>query len=489
MQVTVPRPTRSTVVGVSVVALAVVSTTVGLAVPPPSLGATPTSANISASPTTVTYPSPTRVSGKLLDKRGKGVSNATVRIEFKRASATTWSTATNRTTGSDGSYSWSAQLSGTSQLRTVFDGTRSRAASTSHPVTVQVRAVIGFNPVYVTGQGQKTRLGGSVSPSTPGRSVVLEYLNGNSWHGTGMSTKVDNNGQWGVDVTYTTFGDRTLRAQLASGTDQLGSTSPQRTIRVTYQFQTVVSTGGKARVDISRPDAPGGGCTIGIGRIIAGATKIELHPGSQDPGGTWQTPDSIPANQRAGAVAAFNGGFLMKASRGGFYLEGKEAYPLNKGAASVVPVSDGTWRLGTWGRDVSAGPRVVSVRQNLELMVDNSQVLPTVDSNIQSRWGATFSNATNTWRSGLGIDPAGNLVYVMGPCLSPRQVAQALVHAGAVRGMQLDVNVYWPTFDYYTASSPTSPIVSPHKLLSNEHNPADHYFWSGRRDFFSVRLR
>lgn len=228
---------------------------------------------------------------------------------------------------------------------------------------------------------------------------------------------------------------------------------------------------------------------MGLARILAGATKTELHPGSKDPGGSWNTPTSLTPSTRGGAVAAFNSGFVIKSSRGGFRLEGYDAYPLRNGAASLVLVSDGTWRLGTWGRDVSDSARVVAVRQNLELMVDGSKVLPTVDSDIQGRWGATFGAATNTWRSGLGIDPGGNLVYVMGSCLSPRQVAQALVEAGSVRGMQLDVNVYWPAFDYYNASSTTSTSLTPHKLLPDEHNPADHYFTTSERDFFAIRSR
>lgn len=482
------RPSRMGVAVWVVMALTLSASAFGTPGAPPGLGR-PTTLQLSASPTTVTYPKPTQVSGRLVDRSGSGLANQSVRIDFKRASSNTWSTATTRTTRSDGTFSWAAQLSTNSQLRAFFGGTRTYSASVSPPVTVSVRPVISFTQTYVVGQGQKTRIGGSVSPAAPGRSVRLDSLSGKSWSSTGQSTTVDRNGAWGIDLTYSTFGDRTLRAVLASGTDTLGATSPQRTVRVTYPFQTVVSTGGTPRVDITRVSSPDGSCTIGLGRIRAGANSVELHPGSQDPGGTWNTPNSIPPNQRAGAVAAFNSGFQMKGARGGFRLEGQEPYALRNGAASLVAVSGGTWRLGTWGRDVSLSARVVSVRQNLELMVDNSKIVSTIDSDIQSRWGGTVHSVTYTWRTGIGIDPAGNLVYVMGPCLSPRLLAQSLVNGGAVRAMELDINHDWPTFDYYTASSASSPVLTAHKLLPNETNPPEHYFFSSKRDFFSAHLR
>ena len=112
-----------------------------------------------------------------------------------------------------------------------------------------------------------------------------------------------------------------------------------------------------------------------------------------------------------------------------------------------------------------------------------------LDVVIQGSWGGTFNSVTDTWRTGLGIDPAGNLVFVEGPCLSPRLVGQALVDGGAVRGMELDVNPNWPTFDYYTASDSGSPVLTAHKLLPNESHDADHYFFDQTRDFFSVHLR
>ncbi len=61
----------------------------------------------------------------------------------------------------------------------------------------------------------------------------------------------------------------------------------------------------------------------------------------------------------------------MSDAEGGYYTDGKVIDPLRTGAASFVVYSNGSSTVGQWGRDVSMGPTVVSVRQNLDLLVDN----------------------------------------------------------------------------------------------------------------------
>jgi hypothetical protein len=50
--------------------------------------------------------------------------------------------------------------------------------------------------------------------------------------------------------------------------------------------------------------------------------------------------------------------------------------------------------------------------------------------------GGDVATFTYTWRSGLGVDAAGNLVYVGGSGLNLVTLANALVQAGAVRGLR-----------------------------------------------------
>jgi hypothetical protein len=121
--------------------------------------------------------------------------------------------------------------------------------------------------------------------------------------------------------------------------------------------------------------------------------KFQLHPGSQDPGpGNWG-PNSqpwIPPGSRTGLLATFNGGFKLDSAQGGFYLNGSYKGSLRSGAASVVYYKNGTIKIGEWGRDVGMTSQVVGVRQNLKLIVDHGQVPNSVNSNVESNWGATL---------------------------------------------------------------------------------------------------
>jgi len=57
------------------------------------------------------------------------------------------------------------------------------------------------------------------------------------------------------------------------------------------------------------------------------------------------------------------------------------------------------------------------------------------------------------WRSGVGVAADGALVYAAGPLEAPAQLARFLVHAGAVRAMELDGNRSW------TALASYDPII------------------------------
>jgi hypothetical protein len=102
-------------------------------------------------------------------------------------------------------------------------------------------------------------------------------------------------------------------------------------------------------------------------------------------------------------------------------------------------------------------PNVISVRQNLNLLVDHGQPVAGLKAADNTQWGATLGNAVYVWRSGLGITADGALVYVGGPGLNITDLANLLARAGAVRAMELDINTDWVNFSAY---SPTPPSGS-----------------------------
>jgi hypothetical protein len=219
--------------------------------------------------------------------------------------------------------------------------------------------------------------------------------------------------------------------------------------------------------------------------------RVSLVPGLTEPGGTWPQPPYITTAERATVQGAFNGGFRFADARGGFYLDGRTAVPLRVGAASVVIYRDGRVDVGSWGSEVTMTPEVSAVLQNLVLMVDHGQVSAAATYNDASIWGSTLGAATVVARSGIGVTADGALVYVAGPALTARTLAESLQRAGAVRAMTLDINPEWVTFNFFSHpdAANMSQIV-PSSLYPQMQRPADRYLGPTResRDFFTVSI-
>jgi len=218
--------------------------------------------------------------------------------------------------------------------------------------------------------------------------------------------------------------------------------------------------------------------------------QFQLRPGTEDPGyGHWGAPMDIPAGHRLGLIATFNSGFRVYASGGGFYLNGHYDGRLVKGEATEVYYRNGTLKIGVWGRGgLQMGPSVQGVRQNLKLIVVNGQVPASVDQNVLSSWGATLGGGYNVWRSGIGITKDGRIIYVYGPALDVRTLAELLKRAGCVSAMELDINPDWMSFMYYLAQNhPANP--TPVNLLPSQIQPPDRYYYIANRDFTAVFSR
>jgi hypothetical protein len=220
-----------------------------------------------------------------------------------------------------------------------------------------------------------------------------------------------------------------------------------------------------------------------------------LHEGipSGDPGGTWTTPAYITPELAKTVAAAFPGGFRTDSSavgsRGGYYDDGRLATksgPLREGAASLVIYRDGTVTVAKWGRDAKAEPNVRSVRQNLDLLVDDGRVDPTCESNNSATWGYTLGNNTYVPRTALGVRSDGTLVFVNSPTTSVCSLGRLLQSAGVVRGMELDINPQWSIGYYVTrADGRTTAHVS----RPDQTQGPDHYFSPQSRDFVAFYLR
>lgn len=221
------------------------------------------------------------------------------------------------------------------------------------------------------------------------------------------------------------------------------------------------------------------------------ALSFQLHPGSQQPGGTFAARDELPPSQRTGLVATWNGGFKVNPddSLGGYYEDGRTVRALVDGKAAEVFYRDGSIKIGDWGSGLSMTPQVVGVRQNLSLLVDAGQVTAAVNSGSGAQWGVTVNNAFFVPRSGVGVTAKGDIIYVGGPDLSVASLARLLQHAGAVDAMELDINADWTSFMYYTVPGGGNPADPTPTKLWDFVQPATRYYQPSSRDFVAVYLR
>ena len=154
---------------------------------------------------------------------------------------------------------------------------------------------------------------------------------------------------------------------------------------------------------------PGGTQPAGIAWMDTRLLAARLYSGSISPGGgPYPYTAPIEPAQATSLVAAFNGGFKMATAHGGYVTTGKTIVPLVQGAASLVIGANGSVAIGAWGTTVTMTPGVLSVRQNLVLLVAGGAPTPQASTPDWLSWGATCGVDTCTgpgiehqWRSGV----------------------------------------------------------------------------------------
>jgi hypothetical protein len=241
-----------------------------------------------------------------------------------------------------------------------------------------------------------------------------------------------------------------------------------------------------------RPDAVHTSYVVGVVWMDTNLLTAQLYSGSQIPGGgpfAHQAP--ISANRSKTLVAAFNSGSLMQDANGGYFTDGKTYKKLRLGAASVVIFKNGRMTVAKWGRDVVMTNQIATVRQNLDLIVDNSAVIHGLSDPKSTKWGTGLNPNDVVWRSGLGITVSGALVYVAGPGMSLSDLADVMLRAGVEEGMELDDGLDWVQLSTYVGT-PGRVIDGSdgRSLLSSMPGAPSRYFGSfWAHDFFAMSLR
>ena len=213
-------------------------------------------------------------------------------------------------------------------------------------------------------------------------------------------------------------------------------------------------------------------------------TALAFYPGRYEPpSAPVRGPMSVPYGQRWRLLATFNGGFTYIDGRNGSSINGLSYEPLKDGLATLIGYRNGRVQIKTWTGGPNAGPRVAFARQSLPPIIQNGRLNPALNDSTQ--WGYTLGNAVRVWRTGVGIDRHGNLLYAAANDQTVTTLAQILQRAGAVQAMQFDINPEWPSLITYSHHGSLDPT----KVVPNVQQSATRYLVPDDRDFIAVYRR
>lgn len=222
----------------------------------------------------------------------------------------------------------------------------------------------------------------------------------------------------------------------------------------------------------------------GVAWIDAEKTHLAYVPGLAEPPELENRgPAEVPSKLRQRVVATFNGGFPLETSNAGLVYRGEVLAPMVNGIATVVEYRDGRIDIVKWESGEHVNPRIAFAKQNLPPIIYEGKLNPNLSDGPE--WGATVNNATRVWRSGLGIDARGNLIYAAANWQTVGSLAEILQRAGAVRAIELDINEDWTSFITYRHPG----AVEPSNLLPEMYRPPERYLTPDERDFFAVYLK
>ncbi|MGH2887163.1 MAG: phosphodiester glycosidase family protein [Solirubrobacteraceae bacterium] len=231
------------------------------------------------------------------------------------------------------------------------------------------------------------------------------------------------------------------------------------------------------------PDYPQ--LVAGVAWIDHTRTNVMLYPGISEPAVTMGSrgPAEVPMRTRAGLVATFNSAFKLQDSGGGFAYDGRTYAPMKPDTATILRYRSGRVDVISWHGGSDAPPDVLYARQNLPLIVNGGRPNPNLSDGPE--WGATLGNAIMVWRSAVGVDRHGNLIYAAANDQTVSSLAAIMIRAGAVRAMELDINTHWTSFITYRYRGAHDPA----NLLAGMDRAPTRYLTPDDRDFFSVYLR
>jgi hypothetical protein len=177
--------------------------------------------------------------------------------------------------------------------------------------------------------------------------------------------------------------------------------------------------------------------------VVAGTREPKgTAPGSGEAKRTGLVADSDVAS----LMAAFNGGFKEEHGHYGMKVDGVLLIRPRVDGCTIAMTADGAPRIAPWKAVADVESTFLWWRQTPACLVTGGKLHPALyDEN--TNWGAALGGATVVRRSALGLSADGKVLFVaVSNHTSPRAIAVAMLHAGAVDVAQLDINYSYPRF-------------------------------------------
>jgi hypothetical protein len=145
-------------------------------------------------------------------------------------------------------------------------------------------------------------------------------------------------------------------------------------------------------------------------------------------------------------------------------------------------------RVNSWERLEPELDQMVWYRQAPGCMLEDGKLHPGLLNPNTMSWGATLDGDTVIRRSAVGIDAAGQVLYVgITNSTTARALADGMRHAGAVTVAQLDVNWSYPKFVLFEPTATDGELKAAALAPGFEFAEGEYLRKRSMRDFFYLR--
>jgi len=221
-------------------------------------------------------------------------------------------------------------------------------------------------------------------------------------------------------------------------------------------------------------------------RLVAGTQEPESKTVPDE-----RRPGLVPGPDQSDLVVVFNGGFKAKHGKYGMLLDGDLYVPPRDDACVVAQYPDESIKLGSWSALSGAVDQMSAYRQTPPCLIEQGELNPRLDSEYKSRrWGSAVGGVQDIRRSAIGLDASGRaLLYGFGDWVTPKELAQAMLAAGAQEAAQLDINWSYTRFFLFDHPPGEPPHIRETIIPKLKFSKNRYISKSSYRDFYYVKLR